>query len=256
MVLLYVQHSATAAVAVQSAALLAVRFGKPLGLLAFADAADSAERLEADLHGLLADRPELDAKVFVYEKNACTLGDLCEELEASFLLVQMTSSRQRDIQRQLNACRELRIPYLLYKPDFTVLNPDKVLVPVTFLEEEYEKAQFASAFGRFFSSRILLLQPNDYGSKAERTVGKIAALLDKFQATYSIERARTDSFKVEREAVRRAVDEAYGLVLLSASRDYGLDDLLFGPKELHLVRRSPVPILLINPRGDLYSLCD
>ena len=130
------------------------------------------------------------------------------------------------------------------------------MVPVTFLEEEYEKAQFASAFGRFYGSQVLLLQANDYGSKAGRTVEKISALLDKFQVAYRVERARGDSYKVEREAVRRAADEGYGLVLLSASRDYGLDDLLFGPKEQHLLRHSSVPILLINPRGDLYALCD
>ena len=70
------------------------------------------------------------------------------------------------------------------------------------------------------------------------------------------EKASTDSFSVEKEAVARAQREGYGVVIISASRDYGLDDLLLGPKELHLVRKSTVPLLLVNPRGDLYTLCD
>jgi hypothetical protein len=81
-------------------------------------------------------------------------------------------------------------------------------------------------------------------------------LFDKFDFRYMQEKASTDSFSVEKEAVARAQREGYGVVIISASRDYGLDDLLLGPKELHLVRKSTVPLLLVNPRGDLYTLCD
>ena len=44
------------------------------------------------------------------------------------------------------------------------------------------------------------------------------------------------------------------LLMISASRDYGLDDILFGPKELKVIK-STVPVMVINPRGDLYALC-
>ncbi|HRG03930.1 MAG TPA: universal stress protein, partial [Paludibacteraceae bacterium] len=69
-------------------------------------------------------------------------------------------------------------------------------------------------------------------------------------------KAQSDSFKLDKEAVKAARENDYGIVIISASRDYGLDDLLFGPKEYHLIRRSDVPLLLVNPRGDLYTLCD
>nr|MBP7369599.1 universal stress protein [Paludibacteraceae bacterium] len=68
--------------------------------------------------------------------------------------------------------------------------------------------------------------------------------------------AQSDSFKIDKEAIEKAVEMGAGLVIISASRDYGLDDILFGPKELHLIRKSPVPLLLVNPRSDLYALCD
>jgi len=63
-------------------------------------------------------------------------------------------------------------------------------------------------------------------------------------------------FFAAKEAVAKAEKEKYGIVLLSASRDYGLDDIIFGPKERHLIQKSTVPVLLVNPRGDLYALCD
>ena len=67
--------------------------------------------------------------------------------------------------------------------------------------------------------------------------------------------ARKDSAKVDLEAVERAPAEKAGLVIMSASRSYGLDDILFGPKELHCINRTDVPVMLINPRSDLYVLC-
>ncbi len=256
MVLLCVHHPATAEAAWESASSLARHFKKTLGLLAFAEGGTPLELLREELQRLSDRVGDVPVQVVVCTDGFGQLSEVCEELEASFLLVQQPDDRPRTLQRTLTACRGLRIPYLICGTGFAPLRPNKVMVPVTFLEEEYEKAQFASAFGRFYGSQVLLLQANDYGSKAGRTVEKISALLDKFQVSYRVERARGDSYKVEREAVRRAADEGYGLVLLSASRDYGLDDLLFGPKERHLLRHSSVPILLINPRGDLYALCD
>ena len=69
-------------------------------------------------------------------------------------------------------------------------------------------------------------------------------------------KAVKDSSGVEREAANWAAGGEAGLVLVSASREYGLDDLLFGSKERKILTRINVPILLINPRGDLYTLCD
>jgi len=78
------------------------------------------------------------------------------------------------LKKYLSACRKLRIPYLMYKDGFDVLRAQKVLVPVNFLIEEIEKAQFAAAFGRFCYSEITLLQAKDYGTKAAGNVAKIS----------------------------------------------------------------------------------
>ena len=82
------------------------------------------------------------------------------------------------------------------------------------------------------------------------------SLFDKFDFKYTMEKATKDSFKVETEAIQVAENEQAGIIIVSASRDYGLDDMIFGPKEYHLVKKSTVPVLLVNPRGDLYTLCD
>ena len=45
------------------------------------------------------------------------------------------------------------------------------------------------------------------------------------------------------------------IAIITASREYGLDDIIFGPKELHIIKKSEIPLMVLNPRGDLYVLC-
>lgn len=182
--------------------------------------------------------------------------NICEEIEVSFLLLQLTKESSGEIKFQLNATRQLRIPYLIYNKSFNLLNFNKILLPISFLVEELEKAQFASAFGRFFDSEISLLLAKDYGSKALTNSQKIVAVLEKFNLKANIIKGRKDSFKINQEAIQVAEIELYDLLIVSASREYGLDDLIFGSMEQRLIKKSTIPILLINPRDDLYVLCD
>ena len=184
------------------------------------------------------------------------LSAYCEEKEVSFLFIQLIENKARKIQQLLNACRELRIPYIIFKNSFENLRTNKILLPVNFLEEEVEKAQFASAFGRFCNSEIHILQANDYGSKAATNVERMQELFNKFDLNVQVEKAKGDSFKVDKEAVNKAIELKAGLIIITASRDYGLDDILFGPREQHLIRKSSIPLLIVNPRADLYALCD
>lgn len=256
MILAYIQNIETADNLLQSAYPLSKALKKTFGIIVFAENAQQIPTLESEIREFAEKNNFADTQVFISTEKFAELSEICEKLEASFLFLQLTENRSRAIQKQLNACRGLRIPYVIYKDSFPLLNLEKVMMPVTFLEEEYEKAQFASAFGRFCNSQIYILLANDYGSKAQTTADKMIQLFDKFQLTYSLTKGINDSFKVEKESVQQAENENFGLVLLSASRDYGLDDTLFGPKEQHLVKKSTVPVLLVNPRGDLYALCD
>ena len=190
------------------------------------------------------------------EDNVVRLGDVAdvlEQLDASLLLVELTN--KLSVQTYLDAFRALRIPYLFVragqKPNF-----EKVALPISFLIEDKEKGPFAAAFGRFFKSQLIIFQPKDYGTKALQNIDAIKTLLDSFQLNYEVRKASKDSNGVEREAANWAASGAAGLVLVSASREYGLDDLLFGSKERKMITRTNVPIMLINPRGDLYTLCD
>ena len=122
--------------------------------------------------------------------------------------------------------------------------------------EDREKGQFAQSFSRHYNAPIVIYKPNDYGTKAEANIAAIESLLEKVDIKPSIIQGKKDSLKIEYEATLQAEKHDNPLIIISASRDYGLDDILFGPKERKNIKQSKYPIMLINPRGDLYSLCD
>jgi len=256
MVLAFIHNITTSASLIQSACALSVQFNKTFGVFVIcASQSDEKTQKASVLEQLntLGIHPDYLA-VQAFQLNDLT--EMCEAKEVSFLFLQLPDNKVRTIKKHLYACRKLRVPYLIYKDGFDVLHPRKVLVPVNFLIEEIEKAQFAAAFGRFCYSEITLLQAKDYGTKAAGNVAKISTILDKFDLTYHIEIGRKDSFKIDSFALHHARKNNYDLLIISASREYGLDDIVFGPKKLHLIKKTDLPIMLINPRDDLYVLCD
>ena len=82
-------------------------------------------------------------------------------------------NNKRTIQRQLNACREERRPYVFVTPTMTIKPLRRLLVPVSMLEEETYKAEICTYLARKTGAHIILLQANDYGSHARQNVNRI-----------------------------------------------------------------------------------
>ena len=197
------------------------------------------------------------------------------------------ANEKRTIQKHLNECREERRPYVFVTNTMTVKPLNRLLVPVSMLEEETYKAEICTYIARKTGAHIILLQANDYGSHAKQNVNRIVTHINKVNErlvnqsvsdsglsanqsvspqdglsgaagpiSYEIVLARKDSFSLIQEAAERQRDFQHDLLILTASRDYGLDDLLFGPPERKAIQRALVPVMLVNPREDLFSLCD
>ena len=169
---------------------------------------------------------------------------------------------RRTIQHHLDDCREERRPYVFVTNTMTVKPLRRILVPVSMLEEETYKAEICTYLARKTGAHIILLQANDYGSHARNNVNRIVTHIEGIiqrtgeTISYEVVLARKDSFSLIREASERQRDFQHDLLVLTASREYGLDDILFGPQDRHAIRRALVPVMLVNPREDLFSLCD
>ena len=182
--------------------------------------------------------------------------------------VERCDGTRRNIQQVLDACREERRPYVVTTPLASNLSPlTSILVPVTMLEEEVYKAEICTYLARKTGAHLILLRANDYGSKAKRNTQRIIAHIQTIvertgeTITYEERVAKGDSFHIHKElhtytSLPFREGTGVGLIILTASREYGLDDWLFGPPEQYVIRHSPVPVMLMNPRADLFSLCD
>lgn len=171
-------------------------------------------------------------------------------------------NRSRIIQQHLNDCRDERRPYVFITDTMNNVEKRSILVPVSFLEEEVYKSEICTYLARKTGAEILLLLANDYGTKAKQNLDKIITHIEKVKERtgedirYRVLQAKKNSFNLAKEAVERQSEWKNDLLILTASREYGLDDILFGPPERHAIARSRVPVMLINPRADLFSLCD
>lgn len=253
MILVQIYQLYTAKNLLSSAFELSKQLGKEVGIIYGDESSTDAQRA---LDVMLTDLEISKCHIEIKSDKEYILPEFCDKHDVSFLFIQLLENASRSIRTQLNRCRDLRVPYVLFKNTYEKLNIQKVMLPIGFLEEEMEKTQFASAFGRFCKSEIIMLLANDYGSKAAKNADKMKAVFDKFKLNYCLEKAKHDSFKVEMDALLIADKYQAGIIIVSASRDYGLDDIIFGPKESGLIKKSNIPILLVNPRGDLYALCD
>lgn len=182
--------------------------------------------------------------------------DFMEFVEAAILIFETSDQAPYNKPiKQLKLCRELRIPYFFVKPG-QIISFDRVLVPVGFLVEERHKGVFCSGMGRTFHAHIMLMTANDYGTRAQQNTEAIQTAMDKVGVSYELVKATKNSFKVEIEAVEQVDAFKADLLMISASREYGMDDILFGPKELKVIKKSNIPLMIINPRKDLYTLCN
>ena len=192
-------------------------------------------------------------------------------LHTDDIRVEHSDGTRRSVQRALDLCREERRPYVVIKDDCSAQQSccsevhngstlSSILVPVTMLEEEVYKAEICTYLARKTGAHLILLRANDYGSKAikntQRIITHIQTIAERTgeSITYEERIAHGDSFHIHKELHNYPAD--FQLILLTASREYGLDDWLFGPPEQYVIRHSKVPVMLINPRADLFSLCD
>ena len=197
-------------------------------------------------------------------------------LHTDDIRVEYCDGTRHSVQRTLDVCREERRPYLVIKNNCSAQQSccsevqkglSRILVPVSMLEEDVYKAEICTYLARKTGAHIILLRANDYGSKAkqntQRIITHIQTISERTGTSISYEErtSKRDSFHIHKELpqlVSDIQDEDKGevLILLTASREYGLDDWLLGPPEQYVVYKSPAPVMLINPRADLFSLCD
>lgn len=173
-------------------------------------------------------------------------------------LISSVNSISTQIKVALKLFRNLRMPYLFVREQSTPFSKlELIIAPVGYLPEEKEKASWCSDLGVALKVPVTLIEPKDKGTRARKNVAFIQSVLQKRDVEFEVSKGAFSSHKYEKDVTRmlKVKSQLSALVIISASRDYGLDDLIFGSKELHVIKKVSSPVLVINPRDDIYMLC-
>ena len=202
--------------------------------------------------------PELKISTLLISENRTYLPEkLADDYEAIFII-----ARASEFRKYSHAVTESVIPFLFIDenraeiPDFK-----KIILPIDLRKESSESALWASYFGRFNRSELVVIAANDKGKEEQQQVAKSVILskrlFQKFKVHHKIFKGTKSSLGNTFEALDMALSSDCDLLVILGSSTITPLDMLIGLPERKIIKKAgKLPVLIINPRRDNYVLCD
>lgn len=136
-----------------------------------------------------------------------------------------------------------------------------VLLTLDSLRESKEKVLWATYFGRFHQSQTLLVTENSNDSYLKQQIEYNVAFTSKIFGNFNlpIKRLSFPKQKGNIDVLAPVIAKQYhaGIVICQTTKNRNLAHRLFGSaEEKVIVNAEHIPILFLNPRSDLYVLCE
>ncbi|WP_163714794.1 hypothetical protein [Mangrovibacterium lignilyticum] len=186
-----------------------------------------------------------------------TVNRIAEEYDGIMLVLPV-----ENLKPKIQALQESQIPFLFVNgSDAETLRYDRLVLPVDFRKVMKDTSLWASYFGRFNQSAIEVLTSREKNASNQVMVKKnrkfIEQLLFKLQVNVVFKDAQKGSFGLPYEALDRCLSDAHNLMIIPASQHISLLDLMVGLPETKLIKQAgKIPVMCINPKRDMYILCD
>ena len=160
------------------------------------------------------------------------------------------------------AIRNSPVPFLFVDAtSYSIPDYKKIVLPLDLRKESRDSVLWASYFARFNRSGINVLAANDKVKENIKSIQKnvllMKKLFDKFNLGFRIFKGSSSSLKIQFEALELAKNSAAELIIILGSSYISFIDVFIGLPENKVVRKAGnLPVLLINPRRDMYIMCD
>ncbi|MEI6764709.1 MAG: universal stress protein [Bacteroidota bacterium] len=161
----------------------------------------------------------------------------------------------------INKFRELRIPILVVQDISHEGNMfQNIIMPVDFNKEAKEKSSWAGFFSKLNRSRIYLVSRTYrdpfFAAQIKNNLTSIKKLFDTAEVVFEEKNAGTIRGSIDRFALDFARANNGDMLILMATPERGIDDYFIGPPEKRIIAAArDIPVLLLNPRDDLYLPC-
>lgn len=138
---------------------------------------------------------------------------------------------------------------------------EKILLTLDSLRESKEKVLWATYFGRFHQAKTLLVTEQANDSYLKQQIEYNVAFTLKIYRNFNLSLERLSLSKqkgnIDIPAPSIAKQHQAGLVICQTTKNRNIIHRLFGSSEEKvIVNTEHIPILFLNPRTDLYVLCE
>lgn len=154
-----------------------------------------------------------------------------------------------------------RTAYLVCSPDSKPKEYEKVILTLNHSTESKEKTLWASYLGRFADSNIVLYYRRYKDEFYQKQLNLNIAFARKMFTQFGIEIETKHSLdtktKLDLQALDYAEKENCNLIICQTTKNKTFVDTIAGLNEVRVLKHmKEVPILFLNPREDLFILCE
>lgn len=189
------------------------------------------------------------------------------ELLNAVLLVSDCNPEEKDKhsplypQTQLDSLASSRVAYLLCPPESKPSNYDKVVLTLNNASESKEKTLWASYFGRFANSQIVLYYrryKDEYHQKQlNLNIAFARKIFEQFKIPLITLHSENTKTQLDIQASDYAKENNCSLVICQTTKNKSFADRLLGLDEVRVLKNmKKTPVLFLNPRNDLFILCE
>lgn len=189
------------------------------------------------------------------------------ELLNAVLLVSDCNPEEKDKhsplypQTQLDSLASSRVAYLLCPPESKPSNYDKVVLTLNNASESKEKTLWASYFGRFAGSQIVLYYrryKDEYHQKQlNLNIAFARKIFEQFKIPLITLHSENTKTQLDIQASDYAKENNCSLVICQTTKNKSFADRLLGLEEVRVLKNmKKTPVLFLNPRNDLFILCE
>jgi hypothetical protein len=195
--------------------------------------------------------------VFLNEDPVKAIHPLVDEQEVILII-----ARQALYSKWSRAVRLSPVPFLFVNEKQTTISDyKKAILPVDLRKESNDAILWASYFARFHRSGINAIAACDKMKENKKSVQKNILGMKKLFSTFNLGikvfKGQTNSLKIQFEALDLAQQSDADLLIILGSSYVTVFDKLIGLPEKKIMKKAGLlPVLLINPRKDMYILCD
>lgn len=154
-----------------------------------------------------------------------------------------------------------RTAYLICNQKESIVDYKKVLLTLNNARESKEKTLWASYFARFFGSEVTLFyhtyKDSFYQKQLNLNLAFARKMLGQFSIIPSNHKSEDRKTLLDLQALNYADKKNYGVIICQTTKDKSFFDKIKGLEEVKVLKElNDKAILFLNPRDDLFVLCE